>query len=448
VITAVIIFLHVAFDAVFGWSMLNLSRHQRSWMETLLAAILAGMYAETLSAASLLFLGFTLGRAVSITAAAMIVGAVAGFYKGRHNNPRLLIERWKWFEWLSLAFIAEAVLFAVWQLVRTPTYFDDALQHWSGRARSLYGDVNWSLDPLSPFFLAGQIGNKDYPLLTVIWRAVSAKLNASWTELVSRADGVVFFIVITATIWVAVRGFSNNRGLAAAAGAIVATVPLQVWHAAAGYSDIAVEAFVVSSLAALLRKEWFLAGIMAAGAAWSKNDALFFYVPALVAAITLIQWRKAGHFLGGFATITPWLLFNYFHGLGTTSGRGTIMWHSEAPGLLWNALVESPSSGILWISLFSCLICSGVSMFRDKAGRGLIVAFSISMAAIFFVFSTSAAFEFLNNETTIYRVMMQFSGPAILIAAYGLSLKTPRDERRKVKKAAADERLCVRGTPQ
>jgi hypothetical protein len=447
VITGVIIFLHVAFDAVFGWSMLNLSRHQRYWTETLLAAILAGMYAETLSIASLLFLGLTLGRAVSITAAAMIAATVAGFYKGRHNSPQLLPERWKWFEWLSLAFIAEAVLFAVWQLARTPTYFSDALQQWSGRSRSLYGQVNWSLDPLSPFFLARQIGNKDYPLLTVIWRAVSGKLNGSWTEVVSRADGLVFFIVITATIWVAVCRFSNNRGLAAAAGAVVATVPLQVWHAAAGYSDIAVEAFVVSSLAALLRKEWFLAGIMAAGAAWSKNDALFFYVPALIAAVTLIQWRKAGHFLGGFATITPWLVFNYFHGLGTTSGRAAITWHSEAPGLLWNALVENPSSGILWISLFSCLIYSAVSMFGDKAGRGLIAAFSISIGAIFFVFSASGAFEFLNNETTIHRVMMQFSGPAILIAAYGLWLKTPRDERRKMKKVAADENFCVKGSP-
>ena len=49
----------------------------------------------------------------------------------------------------ALAVIAEKLLFATWQLARLHTYFDDALMHWSGRSRSLFGSVNWSLDPAS-----------------------------------------------------------------------------------------------------------------------------------------------------------------------------------------------------------------------------------------------------------------------------------------------------------
>lgn len=412
-----------AFDALFGWSLLTVRPHKRTATETLLAGVLLGMYAETGMTAIFLYAGLSLSAAGLTTAAVMLITGAAAYWFGGGHQPRFTPHKVKWFEWVSVFFIAEAVLFALWQLTRTPTYFDDALQHWSGRARALYGGVNWSFDPHSPFFMGVQEGNNNYPLLVVIWRALSAKLNGGWTETISRADGLIFFIVIVGTVWLAARRFSSLRWLAAAAAAVVATVPLHAWHAAAGYSDIAVEAFTVCSLAAILRKEWFLAGIMAAGSLWCKDDGLFLYLPALAAATGLINWRKLGYFLGGFATIAPWLIFNSYYGLRITTGDTTLGWHPDAPSLLWNALVASRTSGILWIAVVACVICCGPAMFANKSGRGLLAAFVISFAAILFVFSLSNSFQYLNDQTTIHRTMMQFSGPAILIAAYGLALR-------------------------
>jgi hypothetical protein len=427
---------HIIFDALFGLSLLSIRPNQRTWMETILAGILVGMYAETGLAAILLFAGASLSAAALVTGSVMVITAAAAYAFGGRHLPRFTLNGVKWFEWVSLLLIAGVALLALWQLTRTPTYFDDALQHWSGRARALYGGVNWSFDPHSPFFMGAQTGNNNYPLLVVIWRTLSAKLAGGWNETISRADGLIFFIVIVGTIWLAVRRFSNTRWLAAACAGVAATVPLQALHAAAGYSDIAVEAFTIGSLAAVLRKEWFLAGVIAAGFLWCKNDGLFLYLPGLVAAVALIDWRKLGTFCAGLATIAPWFIFNSYYSLGTTSGHAHLGWHPAAPRLLWHALVESSASSILWISVVACVACCSTPMFRNESGRGLLAAFAISFAAILFVFSFSNSFEFLRDQTTFHRTMLQFSGPAILISAYGLSLRLDREGINKPKRKA------------
>jgi hypothetical protein len=422
---------HVVFNVLMGWTLLSLCRRERAWGEALSLSVLLGMYAETLSAATLMFLG------VSLSVAGLAVLALAGggmavaLYRGRLRFPHISIERPKWYEWLLLAAVGEKALFALWQLTRTHIYFDDALTHWSGRARALFGGVNWSLDPASPVFLAGHAGSPHYPLQTTLWRALTAKLSGGWSDAVARADGLIFFVVIIGAIWLAVWRFSGVRWLAAGAAFTASAVPLHAWHAAAGYSDIAVEAFAVTALAALLRGEWLLGGVMAAGAAWSKNDGLALYFPALLIAAGLLQGgrrlreggRNVGRFLAGFATLAPWLVFKYVHSLGVSPGRTGLGWHPDAPGLFWDRVMMGPTSGILWICVFACAVWTGRAMFRDTAGRALLAAFLTSLGGIVFVFVFTDAYAFLKDQTTIHRSMMQFSGVAILAMTYGVWLK-------------------------
>jgi len=420
--------------ATFGWAVLCVGAHERSSTETLFLSILVGMYIETLVAAIQMFLGLSLGIAGFTTVVAMAGVAIGIFYKHGVKTVRFAIDGPKWYEWLVLAAIAEKVLFAVWQLTRTHAYFQDALLHWSGRARALYGQANWSFDPSSPFFMGGYIGNRSYPLLTVLWRSLNAKFSGNWNDLIARADSLIFFVVVVGIVWIAVYRISNLRWMGAAAAYIVAAIPLHAWHAAAGYSDIAVEAFCVASVAALLRREWLWAGVMSAGAIWSKNDALVLYMPGIFAAAALMQvdtakrqldWRNLRQFLMGFATVLPWLAFNFIHGLGLTSAGGQLGWHGDAPSLLWHALIESPTSSILWICILAAIVYTGMPMLKDLTGRALMAGFFLSLSAILFIFTATSAYEFLLDETTIHRVMMQFSGMAILTAMYGLSLKTP-----------------------
>lgn len=422
--TVLVLFVHTFFDAVFGWALLNSRPNRDSPEEILFLAVPLGMYVETLAVAGLMFVGLKFPSAGLAAALGMTGLAIGVVYRTQQRLPRFSINRPQWYEWALLAAIGEKVLFGVWQLARTHTYFLDALMHWSGRGRALFGEVNWSLDPASPFFMGRHIGNGNYPLLTITWRALSAKLNGEWNEAISRADGLIFFILIVGTVWTAVRRFSKSRWLAAAAAFVVSAVPLEAWHAAAGYSDIAVEAFMVVAVAALLRQEWFMAGIMTAGAVWSKNDTLLLYLPALVLSVFSVgKWRRVALFLAGFATISPWFAFNIVHSLGITPGERQLALHRDAPKLLWDAFMTSPSSGILWAAILPCAIYVGVAMFRDDTGRGLILAFSITVSTIVFLFTSTNAYAFLADEATIHRVLMQFSATAVLIVTYGVWLK-------------------------
>jgi hypothetical protein len=422
-LTIAVILGHLLLDILFGWSLLSFLRGERAKAETLVVSALIGMYFETLLAATLLFLGVHVAAAGLAVAGVMAVPIATGFYRGHLGWTTPIIEKPRWYEWLLLISVGEKLLFAAWQLVSTRTYFDDALTHWSGRARALFGEVNWSFDASSPLFLGRQVGNYNYPLLTIVWRTLSAKASGEWNDIIARADGLVFFVVIVATVWLAAWRISRVRWLAAAVAFAISSLPLHRWHEASGYSDIAVEAFVAAAVAALLRKDWLLAGILAAGAVWSKNDGLLLYVPALVAGVALMQWRKVPVFLAGFITVAPWLIFNSVHHLGFSPFRTEIAWHSDAVMLFINILINNPTSSILWISILACLIYSSAAMFKDTVGRALLFAFLFSLGSIAFVFTSTSAYAFLSEQTTIHRTLMQFSGMAILVAVYGLCIK-------------------------
>jgi len=438
-ITLLALGAHSLFDSLFGWAFLGFfGDEEQKGAERLFVSLLLGMYAETLIAGALMFVGLSLAYAGIAAAVAMAATIAVAFLKNRIRYPSLGFGRPQWFEWAALAAIIEKLIFASWQLLRTYTFFDDALMHWSGRARSLFGGVNWSFDATSPVFMGKQIGTLNYPLLTIIWRALSAKMIGEWNDVVSRADGILFLAVIVGLVWASVWRFTKSRWFAAAAAFGVAAVPLHVWHAAAGFSDIAVEAFVLASFCALLREEMFLAGLLAAGAVWSKNDGLVLYVPVLFVTALLIRHRTVWRFLAGLATVSPWLLFNLINGLGFRPPTKTgFQWHADAPGQLWDAITASPSSGILWIFVVVALTYSATAMLKQNVGRALFVAAVLSFAEIGFVFSFTSAYEFLANQTTIHRTLMQFSAPAFLMAAYGLWLKNPAPQTRARSKKRA-----------
>jgi hypothetical protein len=77
------------------------------------------MYAETGVAAILLYSGLSLSTAGLATGAVMLIAGAAAYYFGRQHQPRFALPDVKWFEWMTGFFIAEAVLFALWQLTRS-----------------------------------------------------------------------------------------------------------------------------------------------------------------------------------------------------------------------------------------------------------------------------------------------------------------------------------------
>ena len=340
---------HVALNLWTGWTVLRLCPGSRSWGESLTACLLLGIYVETLWIGVAGFAGIPMKISTIMMMIGIMIPAIMVWLKKGILMPKLRPGKLKWFEWMVLISIFEKLAFCVWKLTQTPLYFGDAFTHWAGRARSIFGQVNWSFDPASPVFL-GFTGNKGYPLGIPIWRAVTANFHGEWNDIIARADGIIFFVAIVAIVWLAVWRFSQNRWLAAGSGFIVSALPLQVWHAAAGYGDIGVEVFSVAAVAALLRREWLLGGILTAGAAWMKNDGLL-YLPGLLFMAVLLQfsyedilnfrwfqkekWGKVALFFTGIITLIPWWIFKIIYAAdikpGLAPGEGGFSWHADAP---------------------------------------------------------------------------------------------------------------------
>jgi hypothetical protein len=414
---------HVACDAWLGWALLSL-RARRPSLDDVPAAFLLGMYAETLCTGTLLFLDLSLPVAALATLTAVMLVSVVSWWRGVLCTPTFAWVRPRWFEVLVLLTVAEKIAFACWQLWGMPLYFDDAVTHWAGRARALYGGVNWSLDPHSPLWLGPDPHARHYPLLTVVWRAETALLCGGWDDLLARADGLVFFLAAIASVWLAVLRFSQARWLAALAAFVVAAIPLQAWHAAAGYSDIAVEAFAVAALAALLREDWLLAGVLAAGTGWAKNDGLVLFMPALLLCATLMRksFRDVLWFGAGCATLAPWLLIKAWLALGIAPNRDAFRWQRDALSLFVQFVLFGPTSSILWLGIGAALLLSGRTLWRERLGRALLCMLLAQFALLFVIYGCTDSHFWLETQGTIHRSMLQLSASAVIVAAYSIWL--------------------------
>ena len=431
------IVFHFTINTCAGWGVLCLCPGKRNWLESVTASFLIGLYAETLLIAVVGFLGLsTFTSEILIISGALALTFVAWRQKA-FVICRLDAGRFRWYDGLLLVSVGEKLGFGLWELTRTPVYFEDAFVHWAGRGRALYGGANWSFDPGSPAFL-GITGIRGYPLGIPVWRAVTALLSGHWNDIIARADGMFFFVAIVTTVWVAVWRFSRTRWLASGSAFILSALPLQAWHAASGYGDIAVEAFLVAALAALVRKEWLVGGILAAGAMWMKNDGLL-YLPALMMFALLSplssekvgglkpfirdRWKRATLFAAGVVTLTPWwgFKFMYFPSV-EQSGQG-LAWHGDAPMFLWMSVVRGSSHNIFWTFVISAILASIRPLLKDELGRSLAGMFFLCLLAIFFVFGFTGSFVVLKDQTAIHRIMLQVYGIAIMVASYATWLK-------------------------
>ncbi len=429
---------HLFLNLLLGWSCLSLSQSKRNWGEHLIMALMLGIYVETLFSAVLMFLGVELRIATLITVLFIAALVLLIWKQGKLSFPAFTFARPRWYEWLLFITITEKLIFVGWQIFRTNLHFDDAMNHWAARAHSLYGDVNWSFDPDSPLFLGAHIAFNHYPLGTLVWSATTAVFNGGWNDAIARIEGLVFFCVVIATVWLAVWRFSQMRWLAAFATFAISALPLQVWHAASGYSEIAVETFAVVALAALLRKEWFLAGAMAAGAAWSKNDGLALIVPAILMGVGLWQfswsdliklrwfekekWQNIGWSLLGVATLAPWSIYKQTQSLMLSQHGIEFDWHPDSPKLFWDYVIMGPTHSIFWLCLFTVMLITSLVLCKDQIGRTLFGVFWTLFALILYVFFFTSAYEWLRIQTTIHRTMLQFAGIAILACTYGIWL--------------------------
>ena len=479
-----IFFIHLLFDYLLGVGVLSFLKNERLLFGHSFIALLLGFFLETMLTFIVLWSGGSLQIAIPIVVGLMLLvnmKHLLKFFKSPVKFKSLVKEmsvkihsvsriRFKWYNYALLALIIQKIAMIVWQLYRMPTFHSDTLKHWSTQARALYAQVNFSMLPNTYEFLARKLQVVlEYPLQLPIWRATSAFIGGEWNEFVSRSDGLLFFIIICGIVGSTMWMLTNKKWIALGAVYIVASLPLQVWHGASGYADIAVEAYVVAAVACFIGKEWFLCGIFMAGTVWSKNDGLALYLPGILAGgfvyhiflkdtLFFDRIKKMSEFVLGFSLVLPWLIFQGLHSHSVfskiiTQVKNLFSYQHYDPNnfeiiltqvgkkfqnsppsyeLFWEHVFLGSTFGIFWIAIFLGIFFFLKRLAFDTIGRSLLIYFMITCSIIYYVFTYTPAYEFLLIQTTVHRTLLQFAPSALLVIGYGihLELKVLKDSRR------------------
>ena len=305
------------------------------------------------------------------------------------------------------------------------------MSHWSGRARALYGQINWSLDPDSINLFGGQFGYDEYPLLTVIWRANTAWINGTWTELISRADTFIFFSFLLYGVYFLVKMLSHKRWIALSAVFLTCGLPLLYAHAASGYNEIVLQALSIHIIITLIKQEYFITGLLTSAAIFTKNEGLVLFLPFFALLVFWNSLANSGNlkkalqnllifFITSLVLLTPWLLFKLVNEVPlSTPTKPEYFYHSGSLRLFLDAMFLSPSSSIYWVMI---VLISLINSSRITAKHELRMISALLLAfilAFFFIFSFTGAHVFLENQATIHRSLLQIAPIGIVLITSG-----------------------------
>lgn len=461
--------VHLLLNFLLGYGILNVLFKRKLLANNIFSITLIGIFLET----SLSFLLISIGIPFKIAVLILLLFAIIinlktllSFFRKDKSFSSLncfsTIKSFKWYEWGLLLLIIEKIGVIIWQLVRVPTYHSDTLKYWSTCGKALYSGHNFSTNPEDINFLARPLTwIVDYPFQIPIYRAIQATFNFGWNEFVARCDGLVFFLILCGLIGSFFYELTNKRWMSLGAIYFIASLPLQVWHAASGYAEIAVEAYIAAAVISFIRKEWFLCGLLMAGAAWTKNDGLALFLPGILAAGFIyhvfskeVIWsekiKKMGQFVGGYAFIFPWLIYQGIYGVSVLNQffipfkqKRSLGYQEYDPNnykvvltqvgkdfegltpsyqLFWDTVFLGSSHGIFWSAIFITLLFLLKRMLSDLMGRSLLLFFLIYCSTIYYLFTYTRAYEYLLIETTVHRTLLQFSTAALIIVGYGMSL--------------------------
>ena len=136
--TLLVIFIHLLIDCLFGLSVLSILGEDRLRLFSFVKACAIGMFADTLLLAALSFAGLSLQTGFILFGILSIGGFVVSYKKqirGWTWNDPLFRGRLSIWEIIMLGVIGEKLVWSMINLGRLPLYFDDALNHWSGRGK-------------------------------------------------------------------------------------------------------------------------------------------------------------------------------------------------------------------------------------------------------------------------------------------------------------------------
>jgi hypothetical protein len=234
-----------------------------------------------------------------------------------------------------------------------PIFAWDSFANWSAGAKAFYYSHSLLLNT-SPedFFGKGLLNrNANYPPHNPLMQVWMSLWIGHFDEVFVKFWSPVYLLAMSIYLYV-IMAKETSRLIALSMLVLFLSSPLMSVHSIEVYSDVSLSVYVLFSLIMFLlamrgkREYWALIGFYSAEALFTKDEAPFFVIPLLMAAI-IFYWqnreqglipRKAPVAL--FATLllaAPWFIFKFSHHLGFGADYVTVEW-TVRPEMAWRVV--------------------------------------------------------------------------------------------------------------
>ncbi len=262
-----------------------------------------------------------------------------------------------WLKKTSLVILAVIVTVKIASiLVETylrPIFAWDSFANWSAGAKAFYYSHSLLLNT-SPedFFGKGLLNrNANYPPHNPLMQVWISLWVGNFDEVLVKLWSPVYLLAMSVYLYL-IMAKETSRLIALSLLVLFLSSPLMSVHSIEAYSDVPLSVYLLFSLIMFFfamrgkHEYWTLMGLFSAEALFTKDEAPFFVIPLLLAAIMFIwQNRKQGLIprkaaVGLFTSLllaAPWFIFKFSHHLGFGADYVTVEW-TFRPEMVWRTV--------------------------------------------------------------------------------------------------------------
>ena len=235
-----------------------------------------------------------------------------------------------------------------------PIFAWDSFANWSAGAKAFYYSHSLLLDTApQDFFGKGILDrNANYPPHNPLMQVWMGLWIGHFDEVLVKFWSPVYLLAMSLYLY-AVMARETSRLIALSMLVLFLSSPLISVHAIEAYSDVPLSVYLLFSLIMFLfamrgeHEYWALIGLYSAEALFTKDEAPFFVIPLILAAI-IFYWqnRKQGliprkavvALFAGLLLAVPWFIFKFTHHLGFGADYIRLKWTVQ-PQVAWRVVM-------------------------------------------------------------------------------------------------------------
>ncbi len=291
------------------------------------------------------------------TAVSVVLFLVAwkcGLLRKKPEGPVVLLHescRLSRLQWTAVAVLmawtAVKLGAGAFNLVSTPTYWDDSFNNWNMRGKIFFVTKDLLPDLHGETIqLSSSGGTSSYPPNVALTKAWMANLYGTWNDQFENSVHFVWFALLICAFFFTLRRFGGTA-LSLFGVYLLVSMPLMLLHGTNPYADVFVAMHLFVTVSCLLQmslandhssfRRWcVLFGLSAALLTFTKNEGTALYLPLCMTAALWIVWRKIVRgmmtgrqaltfVLAGVAVFTgiasPWFLYKVINHLSFGNGK-------------------------------------------------------------------------------------------------------------------------------